>query len=53
MFRYCPIQHLQNMMVHADEAILACAVKFGKTRLIDNTIMSTKDGYHVQNDDEQ
>jgi len=37
----------------SDEAILACAVKFGKTRLIDNTIMSTKDGYHVQNDDEQ
>ena len=26
----------------SDEAILACAVKFGKTRLIDNTIMSTK-----------
>lgn len=37
----------------SDEAILACAVKFGKTRLIDNTIISTKDGYHVQNDDEQ
>lgn len=37
----------------SDEAILACAVKFGRTRLIDNTIMSTKDGYHVQNDDEQ
>jgi pantoate--beta-alanine ligase len=37
----------------SDEAILACAVKFGQTRLIDNTIMSTKDGYHVQNDDEQ
>jgi len=35
-----------------DEAILACAVKFGNTRLIDNIIMSTKDGYHVQNDDE-
>lgn len=37
----------------SEEAILACAVKFGKTRLIDNIIMSTKDGYHVQNDDEQ
>ncbi len=37
----------------SDEAILACAVKFGKTRLIDNTIMSIKDGYYVQNDDEQ
>jgi pantoate--beta-alanine ligase len=37
----------------SDEAILACAVKFGKTRLIDNIIMLTKDGYHVQNDDEQ
>lgn len=36
----------------SDEAILACAVKFGNTRLIDNIIMSTKDGYHVQNDDE-
>ncbi|WP_192597965.1 pantoate--beta-alanine ligase [Sporosarcina limicola] len=35
------------------EIILACAVKFGKTRLIDNIIMSTKDGFHVQNDDEQ
>ncbi|HJF33309.1 MAG TPA: pantoate--beta-alanine ligase [Sporosarcina psychrophila] len=37
----------------SDEAILACAVKFGKTRLIDNIIISIKDGCHVQNDDEQ
>jgi pantoate--beta-alanine ligase len=37
----------------SSEAILACAVVFEKTRLIDNIIMSTKDGYHVQNDDEQ
>lgn len=35
------------------EAILACAVKFQKTRLIDNIIMLTKDGSYVQNDDEQ
>ena len=37
----------------SDEVILACAVKFTGTRLIDNIIMSTKDGFHVQNDDEQ
>ena len=53
MFRYCLIQRLQQYDGSSDEAILACAVKFGKTRLIDNIIMSTKDGYHVQNDDEQ
>ncbi len=35
------------------EVILACAVKFEKTRLIDNIIISKKDGTHVQNDDEQ
>ncbi|WOV89081.1 pantoate--beta-alanine ligase [Sporosarcina oncorhynchi] len=35
------------------EVILACAVKFTNTRLIDNIIMSTKDGFHVPNDDEQ
>ena len=44
---------LTEYELSADEAILACAVKFGNTRLIDNIIMSTKDGYHVQNDDEQ
>ncbi|MCM3637669.1 pantoate--beta-alanine ligase [Sporosarcina luteola] len=37
----------------AQEVILACAVKFSSTRLIDNIIMSTKDGTHVPNDDEQ
>ena len=36
-----------------EEVILACAVKFSETRLIDNIIMSTKDGTHVPNDDEQ
>ena len=36
-----------------NEAILACAVKFEKTRLIDNIIMSTKDERNVSNDDEQ
>lgn len=35
------------------EVILACAVKFSTTRLIDNIIMSTKDGTYVPNDDEQ
>lgn len=35
------------------EVILACAVKFSTTRLIDNIIMSTKDGIDVPNDDEQ
>ncbi|MCG7343053.1 pantoate--beta-alanine ligase [Sporosarcina sp. ACRSL] len=38
---------------HSSEVILACAVKFSTTRLIDNIIMSTKDGTYVQNDDEQ
>ncbi|MCM3743041.1 pantoate--beta-alanine ligase [Sporosarcina luteola] len=37
----------------AQEVILACAVKFSSTRLIDNIIMSTKDGTYVPNDDEQ
>ena len=37
----------------AQEVILACAVKFSSTRLIDNIIMSTKDGTYVSNDDEQ
>jgi pantoate--beta-alanine ligase len=37
----------------SQEVILACAVKFSTTRLIDNIIMSTKDGTHVSNDDEQ
>ena len=44
---------LTEYNLSTDEAILACAVKFGNTRLIDNIIMSTKDGYYVQNDDEQ
>ncbi|MFS0687887.1 pantoate--beta-alanine ligase [Sporosarcina sp. 179-K 8C2 HS] len=35
------------------DVILACAVKFSTTRLIDNIIMSTKGGTHVSNDDEQ
>ncbi|MGN7386603.1 pantoate--beta-alanine ligase [Sporosarcina sp. SAFN-015] len=35
------------------EVILACAVKFSTTRLIDNIIMSTKDGTYVPYDDEQ
>ena len=35
------------------EAIIACAVKFERTRLIDNIIMTKKDGSYVQNDDEQ
>lgn len=35
------------------EAIIACAVKFERTRLIDNIIITKKDGSYVQNDDEQ
>jgi pantoate--beta-alanine ligase len=35
------------------EVILACAVKFTTTRLIDNIIMSTKDDTYVSDDDEQ
>ena len=31
----------------SEEVILACAVKFKKTRLIDNIIISTKDDFHV------
>lgn len=37
---------------HSEEVILACAVKFSTTRLIDNIIMSTKGGSYVSNDDE-
>ncbi|MEZ7171576.1 pantoate--beta-alanine ligase [Sporosarcina sp. OR05] len=36
-----------------NEMIIACAIKFSTTRLIDNIIMSTKGGYNVSNDDEQ
>lgn len=38
---------------HSKEVILACAVNFSSTRLIDNIIMSTKGGSYVSNDDEQ
>ncbi|MCM3709753.1 pantoate--beta-alanine ligase [Sporosarcina luteola] len=44
---------LGPVTVGAQEVILACAVKFSSTRLIDNIIMSTKDGTYVPNDDEQ
>jgi len=44
---------LEPVTQDAQEVILACAVKFSTTRLIDNIIMSTKDGTHVSNDDEQ
>lgn len=37
----------------SNEAILACAVKFQKTRLIDNIILTERGESNVQNDDEQ
>lgn len=36
---------LEAVTENAEEVILACAVKFSTTRLIDNIIMSTKDGH--------
>ena len=50
MLTYPELGSLTN---DAQEVILACAVKFTATRLIDNIIMSTKDGTYVSNDDEQ
>jgi len=44
---------LESILEDSQEVILACAVKFSTTRLIDNIIMSTKDGTYVPNDDEQ
>lgn len=44
---------LGSVTKETSEMIIACAVKFSTTRLIDNIIMSTKDGYNVSNDDEQ
>ncbi|WP_432359026.1 pantoate--beta-alanine ligase [Sporosarcina sp. UB5] len=44
---------LGPITVNTNEVILACAVQFSSTRLIDNIIMSTKGGSHVSNDDEQ
>lgn len=44
---------LDPVTEQTNEIIIACAVKFSSTRLIDNIIMSTKGGYNVSNDDEQ
>lgn len=44
---------LQPIDEHSKEIIIACAVKFEKARLIDNIIMSTKEGkLNVSNNDE-
>lgn len=50
MLSYPELQEVTN---DRTEVILAVAVQFSKARLIDNIIMSTKDGSYVSNDDEQ
>ena len=42
MCHYYLIPRLYLISLKTEEAIIACAVKFEKTRLIDNIIMSTK-----------
>lgn len=50
MLSYPELREVTN---ECSEVILAVAVQFSKARLIDNIIMSTKDGSYVSNDDEQ
>jgi len=38
----CHLEHLSPLKIIRDKALMALAVKIGKTRLIDNTILKIK-----------